>query len=626
MPDSRWKLVSIRTLCEEGDPRRKSRSNLWSIFLSTPSARRATERPIRQALELSIFIHALREEGDDRGTAPSGSRRYFYPRPLRGGRQHAACGDHAVGLFLSTPSARRATATFAAAVQDLEKFLSTPSARRATTDEQHVLPESGYFYPRPPRGGRQSCPHSRLQRLGISIHALREEGDLHPGDVDWPPVISIHALREEGDISSSAVFSAMGVFLSTPSARRATPEWRGMLRSGCNFYPRPPRGGRRRGVWLFSTCPHISIHALREEGDVCAIYDISELISFLSTPSARRATCCGPRGGDSGCYFYPRPPRGGRLNTYEQRLAATGFLSTPSARRATATATSLGYSVEISIHALREEGDCTAQMIDPELVQFLSTPSARRATRFGLCAALPVHISIHALREEGDQCGLTSMPQPPDFYPRPPRGGRPRSGCRSHAAGSHFYPRPPRGGRLPPTMFRRAHTNFYPRPPRGGRRCSAHGCPLASEFLSTPSARRATRPQRSPTTRRAISIHALREEGDRHIAGEAAHHADFYPRPPRGGRPSAAAVREMPHEFLSTPSARRATVAASASAGTKRFLSTPSARRATRQKSKKRHSSRFLSTPSARRATDALPTLSTAWMISIHALREEGDL
>jgi len=42
MPDSRWKLISICTLCEEGDPRRKSRSNLWSIFLSTPSARRAT--------------------------------------------------------------------------------------------------------------------------------------------------------------------------------------------------------------------------------------------------------------------------------------------------------------------------------------------------------------------------------------------------------------------------------------------------------------------------------------------------------------------------------------------------------------------------------------------------------
>ena len=90
------------------------------------------------------------------------------------------------------------------------------------------------------------------------------------------------------------------------------------------------------------------------------------------------------------------------LNTYEQRLAATGFLSTPSARRATATATSLGYSVEISIHALREEGDCTAQMIDPELVQFLSTPSARRATSSPASSAL----------------GLRN------FYPRPPRGGR----------------------------------------------------------------------------------------------------------------------------------------------------------------------------------------------------------
>ena len=303
----------------------------------------------------------------------------FYPRPPRGGR--LVDDGH---------------------LEALEGFLSTPSARRATRAFHSTVPGLRYFYPRPPRGGRQSCPHSRLQRLGISIHALREEGDLHPGDVDWPPVISIHALREEGDISSSAVFSAMGVFLSTPSARRATPEWRGMLRSGCNFYPRPPRGGRRRGVWLFSTCPHISIHALREEGDVCAIYDISELISFLSTPSARRATCCGPRGGDSGCYFYPRPPRGGRLNTYEQRLAATGFLSTPSARRATATATSLGYSVEISIHALREEGDCTAQMIDPELVQFLSTPSARRATSSPASSAL----------------GLRN------FYPRPPRGGR----------------------------------------------------------------------------------------------------------------------------------------------------------------------------------------------------------
>ena len=57
----------------------------------------------------------------------------------------------------------------------------------------------------------------------------------------------------------------------------------------------------------------------------------------------------------------------------------------------------------ISIHALREEGDCTRQMVDSELVEFLSTPSARRATRDEAeewCDRMK--ISIHALREEGD--------------------------------------------------------------------------------------------------------------------------------------------------------------------------------------------------------------------------------
>ena len=78
-------------------------------------------------------------------------------------------------------------------------FLSTPSARRATPLDiiSHLHPP--YFYPRPPRGGRQdvaasvalalqflSTPSARratlccrcLLLLGfISIHALREEGD-----------------------------------------------------------------------------------------------------------------------------------------------------------------------------------------------------------------------------------------------------------------------------------------------------------------------------------------------------------------------------------------------------------------------------------------------------------------
>ena len=57
----------------------------------------------------------------------------------------------------------------------------------------------------------------------ISIHALREEGDLHLllTPVRWR-VISIHALREEGDLTAAANDQRPDGFLSTPSARRAT--------------------------------------------------------------------------------------------------------------------------------------------------------------------------------------------------------------------------------------------------------------------------------------------------------------------------------------------------------------------------------------------------------------------
>ena len=56
-----------------------------------------------------------------------------------------------------------------------------------------------------------------------------------------------------------------------------------------------------------------------------------------------------------------------------------------------------------------------------------------------------------------------------------------------------------------------------------------------------------------------ISIHALREEGDRRAGGKAGGVRDFYPRPPRGGRPQTQMSRHSAIRFLSTPSARRAT-------------------------------------------------------------------
>ena len=77
-------------------------------------------------------------------------------------------------------------------------------------------------------------------------------------------------------------------------------------------------------------------------------------------------------------------------------------------------------------------------------------------------------ISIHALREEGDLVRLCRKAPVPNFYPRPPRGGRlfPQTCCKLI---DYFYPRPPRGGRHVRLYETRKENDFYPRPPRGGR-------------------------------------------------------------------------------------------------------------------------------------------------------------
>ena len=145
----------------------------------------------------------------------------------------------------------------------------------------------------------------------------------------------------------------------------------------------------------------ISIHALREEGDVTA-----SAMSFRTW------------------YFYPRPPRGGRQWGVNIRFTITKFLSTPSARRATIRSYQATLGQQISIHALREEGDRRSPgrtrpsvYFYPRpprggrhilryghrgLHEFLSTPSARRATRVSVQDFKDGAISIHALREEGD--------------------------------------------------------------------------------------------------------------------------------------------------------------------------------------------------------------------------------
>ena len=168
-----------------------------------------------------------------------------------------------------------------------------------------------YFYPRPPRGRRRENIQCEAKLLAISIHALREEGD------DVLPVWC----------------RLWGLFLSTPSARRAT---------FC--------GGSGGSGWP------ISIHALREEGDAYEPFHLREKIEISihalreegdplqSPPCALLSN------------FYPRPPRGGRQSALSQVIAAAQFLSTPSARRATCPLPTTTRSA-----------------------RFLSTPSARRA-------------------------------------------------------------------------------------------------------------------------------------------------------------------------------------------------------------------------------------------------------
>ena len=217
--------------------------------------------------------------------------------------------------------------------------------------------------------------------------------------------------------------------------------------------------------------------------------------------------------------------------------SADGFLSTPSARRATRGSRHVRCKEQISIHALREEGDARRLVPSEAKIQFLSTPSARRATKRTVShwyehryfyprpprggrrendtgPWAQTQISIHALREEGDRQRYWLSCFLRDFYPRPPRGGRHEQAFGYQEAWAisihalreegdstsisvafaflHFYPRPPRGGRPHSEALTWSEYDFYPRPPRGGR--PDHDKPAM--------------------LLKGISIHALREEGD----------------------------------------------------------------------------------------------------------------
>ena len=320
--------------------------------------------------------------------------------------------------------------------------------------------------------------------------------------------ISIHALREEGDAIIHTPYQAISSY----------------------FYPRPPRGGRQFSDLTFFTS---SI--------------------FLSTPSARRATSCSLQIWLAPDNFYPRPPavvpievlisihalrEEGDPDRPRPAGLYSAFLSTPSARRATVSSPFAPSFVRISIHALREEGDRVAYYLDMGLGK----------------------ISIHALREEGDTGGTFAVIDPGVFLSTP------------SARRATILPSFPYAGIfafLSTPSARRATKSLIGSNPNliisihalceeGDLTFDAGGVALKA-FLSTPSARRATRGLPLTDGQPEISIHALREEGDRPSAALCCRQANFYPRPPRGGRRTWTEMVDGIQKFLSTPSARRAT-------------------------------------------------------------------
>ena len=195
-------------------------------------------------------------------------------------------------------------------------------------------------------------------------------------------------------------------------------------------------------------------------------------------------------------------------------LWSVTFLSTPSARRATGDPRPDGYGKFISIHALREEGDYTLMSGLAQLTYFYPRPPRGGRPEPQLLYCNYCTISIHALREEGDYSPTTPTTKPRNFYPRPPRGGRPPR-CRwfSWVRGISIHALREEGDNKPKTDATRVLP--FLSTPSARRATSLVNSNLdLFLFLSTPSARRATPQDRRDQGRRLISIHALREEGD----------------------------------------------------------------------------------------------------------------
>ena len=482
------------------------------------------------------------------------------------------------------------------------------------------------FYPRPPCGGRQAYVKSvRFFRV-ISIHVPLAGDDARRIEPPKCHSISIHVPLAGDDAHGSKPAALQRDFYPRPPCggrlciqHRAQqtrcnfyprppcggrPLWRIMWRTSAHFYPRPPCGGRLRlsalticGALFLSTSPlrgttrpsarlaktfeflstsplrgttglvdlaaariEISIHVplAGDDGDA-VLRNIAEALISIHVPLAGddRRPWPGP---SPRRYFYPRPPCGGRRrNTSRAWSRWTDFYPRPpcGGRR-----DDVGLFVEaerISIH-----------------VPLAGDDASHTSASASHCISIHVPLA-------GDDGSPAAAARPfPDFYPRPPCGGRhipqglaigiekflstsPLRGTTGEAIVpgrdvNKFLSTSPLRGTTGKRGFNSVHSTisihvplagddwfsftivvdnlyFYPRPPCGGRRLPVNASCAPLGFLSTSPLRGTTR-------------------AVRHVKEQSAY---FYPRPPCGGRPFVLTMPVPPSRFLSTSPLRGTT-------------------------------------------------------------------
>ena len=155
-PITRAEHISIHALREEGDPFSAVRFWLQKVFLSTPSARRATNYESTWRDGIFISIHALREEGDDvPAVCPS-----IFTISIHALREEGDPTIQCTGCVASISiHALREEGDTLTLKARLLKIISIHALREEGDGFSSMyLSIASYFYPRPPRGGRPQAP------------------------------------------------------------------------------------------------------------------------------------------------------------------------------------------------------------------------------------------------------------------------------------------------------------------------------------------------------------------------------------------------------------------------------------------------------------------------------------